>query len=81
MVARGKEEGMGIKARKMAEGRCVKTIVLIFPNLFAIEEATSIDAAAMMLVVKKREPSIPSLRSNFFLKNQITQELLVVTNC
>jgi hypothetical protein len=51
---------------------------LIFPNRFAIEEATSIDAAAMMLVVKKREPSIPSLRWNFVLKNQITQELAMV---
>jgi len=53
---------------------------LILPNRFAIDEATSIEAAAMMLVVKNREPSIPSLRSNFFLKNQITQELVTVSN-
>lgn len=26
-VARGKEEGIGIKAREMVEGRCVNTIV------------------------------------------------------
>jgi hypothetical protein len=47
----------------------------MFPKRFAIEEATSIDAAAMMLVVKNRDPSMPSRRLNFFLKNQITQEL------
>lgn len=52
----------------------------MFPNRFAIDDATSIEAAAMMLVVKKREPSIPSPRSNFFLKNQITQELVTVSN-
>jgi hypothetical protein len=51
----------------------------IFPNRFAIEDATSIDAAAMILVVKKREPSIPSLRLNLVLKNQITQELAIVS--
>lgn len=53
---------------------------LIFPNRFAIDEATSIEAAAMMLVVKKRDPSIPSSRSNFLLKNQITQELVTVSS-
>jgi hypothetical protein len=51
----------------------------MFPKRFAIDEATSMEAAAMMLVVKKREPSIPSLRLNFFLKNQITQELVAVS--
>ena len=53
---------------------------MIFPNRFAIEEATSIEAAAMILVVKKREPSIPSFRSNLSLKNHITQELVAISN-
>jgi hypothetical protein len=52
---------------------------LIFPNRFAIDEATSMEPAAMILVVKKREPSIPSWRLNFFLKNQMTQELVAIS--
>jgi hypothetical protein len=53
---------------------------LIFPNRFAIDEATSMEAAAMILVVKNREPSIPSWRLNFFLKNQMTQELVPISD-
>jgi hypothetical protein len=51
----------------------------IFPNLLAIEEARSMEAAAMMLVVKNRDPSLPSSRPNFSLKNQVTQELYNVS--
>jgi hypothetical protein len=36
-----------------------------FPILFAIEEAMIIEMAAIMLVVKKRDPSLPSSRPNF----------------
>ena len=35
------------------------------PILFAIDEATIIDIAAMMLVVKNSDPSLPSSRPNF----------------
>lgn len=58
---------------KIVEAEGLNT--LIFPNRFAIDEARIIEAAAMMLVVKKREPSMPSLRPNFCLKNQTIQEL------
>jgi hypothetical protein len=47
----------------------------MLPNLLAIEEARSIEIAAMMDVVKNKEPSLPSSRSNFFLKNQVTHDL------
>ena len=48
---------------------------LIFPNLFAMEDARSIDAAAMILVVKNSEPSVPSCILNLSLKKNVTQEL------
>jgi hypothetical protein len=70
------ENNLALLWRKKGDG----VYTLIFPNRFAIDEATSIEAAAIILVVKKREPSIPSLRSNFRLKNQITQELVTVRN-
>jgi len=35
-------------------------LTLTFPKRFAMEEATSIERADMMLVVKKSEPSLPS---------------------
>jgi hypothetical protein len=75
-MANGKEDGTGIKARAMAEGKCVNTIVCqelstellstlealtwTFPMRLAIEEATSMEMEDMMLVVKKSDPSFPS---------------------
>jgi len=53
---------------------------LIFPKRLAIDEAKSIDPAAIIEVVKKRDPSFPSSRSNFFLKNHVTQDLEVVSH-
>lgn len=41
---------------------------LMLPMRLAIDEATSMDAAEMMLVVKKMEPSLPSGRENLRLK-------------
>jgi hypothetical protein len=40
-----------------------------------IEEAISIEAAAMMLVTKNREPRNPSWRLNFLLKKYVTHGL------
>jgi hypothetical protein len=51
-------------------------LALIFPNLFAIEEARIIDMAAMILVTKNKDPNFPSPRLNLSLKNHVTQELL-----
>jgi len=53
-------------------------LALIFPNLFAIEEARIIDIAAMILVTKNKDPNLPSPRWNLSLKNHVTQELM---NC
>ncbi len=47
----------------------------MFPILFAIEEARSMEIAAMMDVVKKSEPSAPSLRLNLSWKKKVTQDL------
>jgi hypothetical protein len=52
----------GMRARKTAEGRWVKTMVLTLPKRLARLEATSIEAAAMMAVVKKMDPRTPSER-------------------
>jgi hypothetical protein len=80
-----------MRARKIAEGRWVKTIVyafvskdimgqageitLMFPNLFAIEDARSMEIEPMILVTKKMEPSFPSGRWNLSLKNHVNQDL------
>lgn len=51
----------------------------MLPKRLAMDEARSMEAAAMMLVVKKREPSRPSGRSNLSLKNHVTQDLTLVS--
>ena len=75
IIAKGSELGMPMRPRKMADGRWVKTMVLILPKRLAMLEARIIDAAAMMEVVKNREPRRPSSRPNLRLKNQVTQDL------
>jgi hypothetical protein len=45
----------------------------------AIEEATSIEIADIMLVVKKSDPNFPSCRLNFHLKKYVTHELYPVS--
>lgn len=74
-MAIGSEFGIGSRARNIDDGKWVKTIVLTFPNLFEIEEATSIDMAAIMLVTKKRDPNFSSRSPNFSWKNQTIHEL------
>lgn len=74
VIERGSEFGIGIRARRTEDGRWVKTIVLTFPNLFAIEDAKSIDIEAIMLVTKKRDPSFPSWRLYLSRKNHTTHE-------
>jgi hypothetical protein len=54
---------------------------LTFPNLLAIDEAMSIEIAAMMLVVKRRDPNFSSLRLNFSWKKNVTQELDTSISC
>jgi hypothetical protein len=43
---------------------------------FEIDDATSIDAAAIIDVVKKMDPNFPSCKSNFRLKKAVTHELV-----
>lgn len=50
-------------------------LTLTFPNLFEIDEARSIETAAIMLVTKKRDPSFPSCKSNLSLKKYVTHDL------
>jgi hypothetical protein len=42
---------------------------------FEIDEATSMEADAMIEVVKNNVPRTPAERPNFVLKNAVTQEL------
>ena len=49
--------GNGIRARKMAEGRCVNTMVLMSPMRLESEDAARFEMEEMMFVVKKRVPS------------------------
>jgi len=74
-IASVRVRGTGINTRKMDEGRCVKTIVWMLPILFARDEAMSMEKAAMKLVTKKIDPSLPSARSNLTWKKYDTQEL------
>lgn len=60
--------GTGMRAKRIADGRCVKTIVLINPIRFDIEAAMRFDTEAKMFVTKKRVPSWPSGRPNFRVK-------------
>lgn len=61
-IAKGSWVGMPIMARKIADGRWVKTIVRTLPRRLAMEAATKIDMAEMMLVMKKRVPMAPEDR-------------------
>ena len=52
--------GNGIRERKMAEGKCVKTMVLISPIRLASEDAARFEMEETMFVAKNRVPSWPS---------------------
>ena len=67
-IARMTFEGRGIRARQMADGRWVKTMVCTNPMRFDREEATRFEAEVMILVTKKRVPSWPSGRENLDVK-------------
>lgn len=79
-IASDNDSGIGIKARNIDDGRCVKTIVLTFPNRLAMDEARSTEIAAIMLVTKKRDPSFPSSRLNLSWKYHTAQELHLISD-
>ena len=60
--------GSGIRARNIAEGKCVKTMVFISPIRLASEEAARFEMEEMIFVAKKRVPSWPSGILNLRLK-------------
>ncbi len=59
-LASPKWDGTGTRANKIAEGRCVNAIVLIFPIRRARDPATMLEIAATNDVVKKVFPRVPS---------------------
>lgn len=67
-LATPKVEGKGMSARKIAEGRWVKAMVLMLPIRRAREAATRLERLATKDVVKKVVPSVPSLRLNLVEK-------------
>jgi hypothetical protein len=67
-IAKGREAGTGIRERAIAEGRCVKTMVLTRPIRREREAAMMEEKAERRPVVKKREPSSPSGRLNLMWK-------------
>ena len=67
-IAQGGDVGTRIRARAIAEGRCVKTIVFTRPIRLEREEAMTEEKAETSPVVKKREPTSPAWRPNFMWK-------------
>ena len=63
--------GSGISERKIAAGRCVKTIVLMGPMRLAMDEAMRMEIAAQMLVAKNKLPSTPSGMANLRVKKYV----------
>ena len=74
IIAKTTLEGMGISARKMDDGKWVKTIVFTLPMRLEMEEAAREEAEEMMLVVKNSVPSWPSGIANFTLKKYVIHE-------
>ena len=58
----------GINERAIADGRCVKTMVLIRPIRLAREAATKDEIEDRMPATKNRVPRSPGCRLNFWLK-------------
>lgn len=58
----------GMSARKIAEGRCVNTIVFTSPILLEIDTAARLLRAVTRLVVKNMVPSVLWSTENVFAK-------------
>ena len=59
------DEGTGIIIRKMADGRCVNTMVRIRPIRLESDAATKEDIAERNAMTEKIVPSEPSSSENF----------------
>ncbi len=62
--AEPKRDGMGRSARQMAEGRCVKAMVLMLPIRCGKAAANRLETAEIIEVVKKVLPSTSEPKSN-----------------
>lgn len=67
-MAPDRVDGMGIRQRAIADGRCVKTMVLMRPMRRESETATRDDTEERMPAMKKRVPRSPSWSLNLRLK-------------
>ncbi len=67
-MAPARDGGIGMRQRAIAEGRCVKTMVLMRPMRRERETATRDDREERMPATKKRVPRSPSWSLNLRLK-------------
>jgi hypothetical protein len=67
-TAPDRDEGTGMSDRAIADGRCVKTIVLIRPIRRESETATKDEMEERIPAMKKRVPKSPSWSLNLMLK-------------
>jgi hypothetical protein len=74
-MAPDRDEGTGMRQRARADGRCVKTMVLMRPIRRESETATRDDTEERMPATKKRVPKSPSCSLNLRLKKYVTNEL------
>jgi len=58
-MAPDRDDGTGMSERARADGRCVKTIVLIRPMRLESETATKDETEERMPATKKRVPKSP----------------------
>ena len=65
----------GIRAKAIAEGRWVKTMVGTRPMRFASEAAKSAERAERMAPIEKRVPRAEGERENLVWKKYVTHDL------
>lgn len=67
-MAPDRDEGIGMRQRAIADGRCVKTMVLMRPIRRERETATRDETEERIPATKKRVPKSPSWSLNLRLK-------------
>ena len=74
-MAPDSDDGIGMRQSARAEGRCVKTMVLMRPIRRESETATREDTEERIPATKKSVPKSPSCNLNLRLKKYVTKEL------
>ena len=69
------DAGKGVRARKMAEGKCVPTIVLIMPKRLDSADEQMTGMMETMRVAEMIEPSLPCVIVNFRSMYDVTRDL------